>query len=146
MARRRAPRAAAGAPAAPEPGPPRRPVMGAVNVALGLLLLLAVWGALPARWWPGDLLGTLVALTWLAAGALLLAGHPRAALVGRVAAGLVLVVGLAVCTTVAFTASFLAGLYGPVGGGGAIILGVVAALLLPYLVLLPAAQLWQLAR
>jgi hypothetical protein len=41
----------------------------------------------------------------------------------------------------ALTASYLSGVYGPVGRGGAVILTLSAALALPYLVLLPVAQL-----
>jgi hypothetical protein len=43
--------------------------------------------------------------------------------------------------TLALTASYLSGIYGPVGKGGALILVLVAALALPYLVVLPASQL-----
>ena len=39
------------------------------------------------------------------------------------------------------TASWLAGVYGPVGRGGAMIFGLVAAMVLPYTILLPAAEL-----
>ena len=56
------------------------------------------------------------------------------------------VAGAATVTTLASTAGYLAGLYGPVGRGGALILGVVALLVLPYLVLLPLAQVYVLAR
>ena len=47
----------------------------------------------------------------------------------------------AASTLLAVTASHLAGLYGPVGRGGALILAVVGLLVVPYLVLLPVAQL-----
>jgi hypothetical protein len=43
--------------------------------------------------------------------------------------------------TLAITASFLSGIYGPVGRGGALILALAAALALPYLIVLPSAQL-----
>jgi hypothetical protein len=59
----------------------------------------------------------------------------------RVAAGALLVVGLALVAGLALTASYLIGIYGPVGRGGAIILVLVAALVLPYLVVLPLAEL-----
>jgi hypothetical protein len=57
------------------------------------------------------------------------------------ASWLSLVIGMTTVTALAWTASFLVGLYGPVGGGGALILGAVAALMLPYLVGLPLIQL-----
>ena len=56
----------------------------------------------------------------------------------------VLVLGLALIATLAVTASYLSGIYGPVGRGGAIILILVAALALPYLVALPVSQLYWL--
>ncbi len=52
-----------------------------------------------------------------------------------------LALGLFAVTVVAVTASWLSGIYGPVGRGGAIILALVAALALPYLVVLPVVQL-----
>jgi hypothetical protein len=58
-----------------------------------------------------------------------------------VVAAIALVVGLTLVTTLALTASWLAGVYGAVGSGGAIILTLVAVLLLPYLVVLPAVKL-----
>jgi hypothetical protein len=57
-----------------------------------------------------------------------------------------LVLGLLLVTTLALTASYLSGIYGAVGRGGAMILGLIAALALPYLVAIPLAQLGWLAR
>ena len=52
--------------------------------------------------------------------------------------------GALLCTALAFTSAHISGLYGPVGMGGALLLGAVALLLVPYLVLVPALQLWAL--
>ena len=57
------------------------------------------------------------------------------------AAALALAFGVALVTTLALTASWLSGVYGPVGRSGALLLTLVAALALPYLVVLPAAEL-----
>lgn len=119
----------------------RHPWLGAIDLATALLLLGGVWGVLPARWWPVDVGATLLGLLLAASGVGLLAGAPWARRVGLVAGGAALVLGLALVTTLALTASYLSGLYGPVGRGGAVILALVAALALPYLVLFPAAQL-----
>jgi len=119
-------------------------VLGALDVLVALALLAAVWLALPARVWVVDLAGSLAAGAFLVGGVGLLAGATWAHRVALAAGGLVLSIGIALVTTLAWTASHLVGLYGPVGGGGALILVVVAALLLPYLVFLPAAQVWQL--
>jgi hypothetical protein len=56
-------------------------------------------------------------------------------------AALALVFGLVLVTALALTASWLSGVYGPVGRGGALLLTLVAALALPYLVVLPLVQL-----
>jgi hypothetical protein len=53
-----------------------------------------------------------------------------------------LIVGITLVTVLAWTAAHLVGLYGPVGGGGALLLGAVAVLVLPYLVGLPALLLF----
>ena len=119
----------------------RHPWLGGADLLLGALVLGGVWVALPARWWPVDVVGTLLGAAFVVTGVGLLVGAPwserAGVLVGRVA----LAVGLALVTLLAVTASHLAGLYGPVGRGGALILAVVGLLVVPYLVLLPVAQL-----
>src|SRR5262249_27607678 len=57
------------------------------------------------------------------------------------AAAVVLVLGLAVFTALVLTASWISGVYGQVGMSGGIIFGLVAALVLPYIIVLPAAEL-----
>jgi hypothetical protein len=131
----------ANTPAAVDARAPRHPWLGAIDLVTALLLLGGVWGVLPARWWPVDVGATLLGALLAASGVGLLAGLPWARRVGLVAGGAALVLGLALVTTLALTASYLSGLYGPVGRGGAVILALVAALALPYLVLFPAAQL-----
>ncbi|MAT23669.1 MAG: hypothetical protein CMN31_00055 [Sandaracinus sp.] len=121
---------------------PRRPVMGGLDVLLAVLLLLAVWLALPARWWPVDVGATALAMGFAAAGVGLLTGQGWAARVARVVATVALVAGVGLVTALVYTASSLAGLYGPVGTGGSIILTIVGLLLAPYLVVFPAAQLY----
>jgi hypothetical protein len=111
------------------------------DLALAVLLLAAIWGALPARWWPVDVLGTTLALLLASSGAGLLTGARWAKRVAVGVGALSLVAGLGLFTALALTAAQLTGMYGPVGGGGAIILTVVALLLLPYLVVFPAAKL-----
>lgn len=123
-------------------GGDRRRVMGGLDLAAGALLLFAVWVALPLRWAPVDVVGTLLGLGFVASGALLVRGHRAAARVAKGVAGVALAVGVATVVALAFTVGSLHGLYGPVGKGGAIILFVVALLLVPYLVVFPAAQLY----
>ncbi|MBO6935774.1 MAG: hypothetical protein JJ863_12390 [Deltaproteobacteria bacterium] len=120
----------------------RRRLMGGLDLFLALLLLAGVWIALPVRWWPMDVGMTLVALLLGVAGFGLYRGAAWGERVGKAVAVFTLVVGCGLATTLAFTAAGLVGLYGPVGQGGAIILTVSAFLVLPYLVVFPAAQLY----
>jgi len=116
--------------------------MGGLDLFLAFLLLVGVWVALPVRWMPMDMGMTLLALLLGGAGFGLYRGAEWGERAGRAVAALTLVVGCGLATTLAFTAAGLVGLYGPVGQGGAIILTVSAFLLLPYLVVFPAAQLY----
>jgi hypothetical protein len=111
------------------------------QLALGVLLLAAVWGLLPARWLPIDLTFSAIALLQVAAAVALLAGKPFARKLALAAGWTTLLFGAALVTALSFTVAHLSGLYGPVGQGGALLMVVIAALVLPYLVLLPALQL-----
>ncbi len=116
-------------------------VFGVLDLVVAALVLGGVYGALPTRWAPVDVTATAVALLQLAAGVALLARHRAAASIARVASFVSLGVGLLLITLLAVTASYLSGIYGPVGKGGAVILVLVAALALPYLVAIPAVEL-----
>jgi len=114
---------------------------GALDIVSAILVYFGVFEGLPARYWLVDGGAALLIALFVAAGAGLLAETPwarRAALVASIAS---LALGLLLVTTLALTASYLSGIYGPVGRGGALILALVAALALPYLVALPLAQL-----
>jgi hypothetical protein len=108
---------------------------------VGTLMLVLVWMALPARWWAVDLPGTLLAGLYAVAGAALLWGVPWAVRLSRFASFLALVLGACTVAALALSSAQLVGLYGPVGSGGALLLGTVALLVLPYLVALPAVQI-----
>jgi hypothetical protein len=118
-----------------------RRVFGVLNLVAALLTLLGVFQGLPARWLPVDLAAGVVALLLLAAGAGLVSNARWGEQVARVASMVTLAAGLVLFALLAFTASYLSGIYGPVGRGGALILVLVAALTLPYLVAFPASQL-----
>lgn len=120
--------------------------MGALDLGVAVLLLGGVWMALPTRWWPIDLGGTLLALLFVVAGVGLIRGTEWAPRVARIVAAVALAIGAVVATLLVITAGNLSGLYGPVGMGGAIILAVAFILVIPYLVVFPAAQLYFLAR
>ena len=118
-----------------------RLLFGAANIVTALLIAFGVFVALPSRWWPVDTAATVLVLLQLASGTGLLAGTPWAPKVARAASAAAVAAGLFTVTVLAVTASWLAGIYGPVGRGGSIVLALVAALALPYLVALPLAQL-----
>jgi hypothetical protein len=116
-------------------------VFGVADLLTAALVLFGVFVALPARWWPVDVTGAGLGALELAAGVALLARARPAGVLARAASGVALALGLFTVTVLAVTASWLSGVYGAVGSGGAIILALVAALALPYLVVLPLVQL-----
>ncbi len=128
-----------------EAEPTAHPLLGMLNLLVGALLLGAIWVALPTRWWPVDLLGSLLGALLLMAGAGLLARRRWGRVFALWISGLFLSVGLLVTGTLAMTVGELSALYGPVGLGGALILGVVFVALVPYIVVFPAAALFFLA-
>jgi len=116
-------------------------VMAAADVLTAFLVLFGVFVALPARWWPVDTAAAVLAAVELIAGVGLVARPSWGRRVARMASTVALAVGLLTASALGLTASWLSGIYGPVGKGGAIILGFVAMLMLPYLVVLPIVQL-----
>jgi len=116
-------------------------VFGVGNLIAAALLVLGVFVALPARWWPVDAVAAGLTGLEFISGVALLADVRVARRLTAVAAAAALALGTGVVTTLALTASWLAGVYGPVGRGGALILVLVSALTLPYFVVWPAIQL-----
>jgi len=121
-------------------------MFGGVDIVSAVIVYLAVFAGLPTRYWLVDGCAALLLVLFTGAGVGLLAGTawaPRAAVAASVVS---LVLGLVLISTLALSASYLSGIYGPVGRGGALILGLAAALTLPYLVAIPLAQLAWLGR
>jgi hypothetical protein len=119
---------------------------GAVDLLSAVLLYLGVFRGLPARYWLVDVPAFLVIVLFAVAGGALLARVRWAPIAALVASIVSIVLGLALITTLALTASYLSGIYGPIGRGGAMILTLVAAMALPYLVGIPLAQLAWVSR
>jgi hypothetical protein len=117
-----------------------RRVFAGFDLASAALLGIGVAG-LPARWWPIDATTALVVALLGASGVSLLLQKAWSTRVARIAAQVALAYGLVLMTMLLVTASYLAGIYGAVGKGGALIMLLVLAMVLPYLVLFPAAQL-----
>lgn len=114
---------------------------GIANLAVALAVLGGVFRLLPTRWWVVDGGALVVGGLLGASGVALLRGLPAAERLTRWAALVVLVLGMALVTVLFATAGWISGVYGSVGAGGAVIFALVSALVLPYLVVLPAAEL-----
>jgi hypothetical protein len=114
---------------------------GTGNLVSAGLVALGVFGGLPTRSWVIDIPAVVIIVLLGTAGGGLLARRGWAAAVARLASAVTLVLGLVLVGMLAVTVSYLRGIYGPVGRGGALMMTLVAALALPYLVVLPAGQL-----
>lgn len=114
---------------------------GIANLVVATAAVVGVFRLLPARWWVVDAGAVLVALLLGASGLALLARARVAEALTRAASALVLVIGLALFGALVTTAGWIGGVYGQVGASGAILFGLVAALVLPYVVVLPAVEL-----
>jgi len=116
-------------------------VFGIADLLTAAVAGLGVFAALPARWWPVDSAAAVLMVLEVAAGVGLVARTAWAERAARAASAVALALGLFLVTVLAVTASWLSGVYGPVGAGGAIILTLVAVMALPYLVVLPVVEL-----
>ena len=126
--------------------PARGPAIafGLANLVTGAVVALGVFRGLPERALLVDGPALVVILLLGASGAGLVSGARWGVACARIAAGVTLALGLVLVCALALTASYLAGIYGPVGEGGAIIFTLVMALAIPYLVALPAFELYWL--
>lgn len=105
--------------------------------AMCSFILSFVWFLLPTRWAVVDVPSTVAALLGLVTAVGLWRREPWAPTVARWLNLLLLLTGMAVVTTLCFTASYLSGLYGNVGRGGALILAAAALIVVPYLIGVP---------
>jgi hypothetical protein len=123
----------------------RHPFVATAQLLAGAALLFCVWRMLPTRYAPVDVGGTALGALLGASSIGLYVGRPWGRWLGIAAAATTLALGLLTVLALAFAAGELFGLYGPVGQGGAVILGLVAALLFAYFVALPGLWLVALA-
>jgi hypothetical protein len=114
---------------------------GIANVLIGVIVAACIFRLLPSRWWVVDGGAVIVSGLLVASGGALLKNARMAPRLTRYASIIVLLLGLAVFAALVLTASWIQGVYGPVGRGGAIIFALVALMVLPYLVVLPAVEL-----
>lgn len=124
-----------------------RVFFGVADLCAALVVLFGTFVALPARWAPVDVGAIVLGVLFFAAGLGLLGDTRWAPRVARVAALSVFALGLALVVALATALGWLAGIYGPVGRGGVVLFTLVLALIVPWLLVLPAAQVvWLRAR
>jgi hypothetical protein len=119
----------------------KRNLIAASQLFLAVLILLGVWVGLPARWLWVDLPLSALALACAGISVAVFARKAWALRAVRVLLWSELAVGTLIVGLLAMSIAQLAGSYGPVGSGGAVLMGTIAALVIPYLVVLPATLL-----
>jgi hypothetical protein len=119
---------------------------GTLNLASAGVIAVGVFAGLPDRYWPVDTVAFVLVALLAASGIGLVLRASWSPPCAKVAAAASLAVGLLLVGTLAVTASYLAGIYGPIGRGGSILFLLVLALAIPYLVAIPLAELVWLNR
>jgi hypothetical protein len=119
---------------------------GALNLLSAALVGLGVFEGLPDRYGPVDGGAALLIAMLVGSGVGLVVRARWSVAVATAAAGTALAVGFVLVGALALSASYLAGIYGPVGRGGAILFVLIMALVVPYLIVLPGAELAWLRR
>lgn len=114
-----------------------RRVFSALHIVTGAVVVVGVFMGLPVRYAPVDVLAGVLAMALFVSGFGLLARTRWSQRVARAVSWVTLVIGLSVTALLTITASHVAGLYGPIGRGGALIMVLVACLVVPYLVAIP---------
>lgn len=123
-----------------------RRVFGCLHLSTGALVLFGVFVGLPTRYWPVDASAAVLGAGLLSSGFGLLSRASWRERVARLVSWATLISGLVITALLVLTASHVAGLYGPIGRGGALILVLVGFLVVPYLVALPAVSVHWLSR
>lgn len=118
-----------------------RMVFGVLDLVAALVIAIGVFSGLPTRWWPVDGAAILLIALLAGSGVGLLRSTAWCEPLARIASRIVLVMGLLFLALVATSVSYLYGIYGAVGRGGATLFILVAALAFPYLFALPVTQL-----
>lgn len=111
------------------------------SFASAIVIVGGVFGGLPARWAPVDVSAVILGVASAASGGLMLANVRFADRVARAVNMALLAVAVVLVVVLAASAAYISDIYGPVGKGGAALLLFVAALVVPYGIALPGAQL-----
>jgi hypothetical protein len=123
-----------------------RLTFGSSNLVVALILLGGVFVVVQPRFWGFDVPLALIALLQLSSGAALLLRSPWAARALRVSAWVSLALGLLVISLIVLSMVFLRGILGDYGVAAIAVSGLIVALLVPYLLVLPALELLWLKR
>ena len=119
------------------------PAFALGNLVPALVLGLGCY-ALPLRWWGMDVPVSLVVVGLVVSSAIALGKPALAPRLLRGAAIALLVLGLGLVAAFGLSVAFLAGVNGPFGAFGMLLMGLVVAMVVPYAVVYPAFQLWWL--
>jgi hypothetical protein len=123
-----------------------RLTFGISNLLMALILLGGVFVVVQPRYWALDVPLALSALSQLASGAGLLLRLPWAARALRVSAWVSFGVGLLVISLIVLSMVFLRGILGDYGIQALAVSGLIIALLVPYILMLPVLELVWLKR
>ena len=123
-----------------------RITFGVLNGVAGIVLLVGVFVVTEPRFWALDVPATLIAAAQLASAVSLLARLRWALRALALAAWVSFVLGLVIVFLIVLTMLFLRGIHGDYGVAAMAVSGLVVALLVPYIVILPALELLWLKR
>ncbi|MEO6599026.1 MAG: hypothetical protein ABIQ16_04080 [Polyangiaceae bacterium] len=123
-----------------------RLTFGISNLAVTSVLVGGLFVVVRPRFWGLDMPLALIALLQLVSGAALLLRLPWAAGALRISAWVSFVAGLLVISLVVLSMVFLRGILGDYGVAAIAVSGLIVALLVPYVLVLPALELLWLKR
>jgi hypothetical protein len=123
-----------------------RLTFGISNLLVALILFAGVFAVVQPRFWALDLPLGLIALLQLVSGGALLGRLPWAERALRVAAWACFALGLTVVSLIVLSMVFLRGIHGDYGVAAMAVSGLIVALLVPYVLVLPALELLWLKR
>ncbi len=123
-----------------------RVTFGVLNAIAGLVLLCGVFVLARPRYWALDVPAAAIGVVQCVSAIGLLAKRRWDLRALAVAAWLSFTLGLAVVFAVVLTMVFLRGVHGAYGLAALVVSGLVVALLVPYIVVLPALELLWLKR
>ncbi|HEY4106796.1 MAG TPA: hypothetical protein VGM44_23005 [Polyangiaceae bacterium] len=113
----------------------------ALNALVALILLVAVFGLLKVRFWGIDLPAAMISLAEIVSAVALFRRLPWAMRALAVSAWITFVLGLILVGLIVLTMVFLRSIHGEDGLAATAISGLIVALIVPYTLVVPAAQL-----